>query len=96
VKDADPAAAMRSYHEWQIHRMESTAARRSCPAIAMAEIYAGAGRTDQALEWLERSYRAREARLVFLVASPDLATLRNDPRFIDLARRVGVPLPPHS
>lgn len=96
VKNADGPASVRLYREWQIRLLERKAAEDSWPAFTVAAIYAGAGRTDKSFEWLERAYRSREATLVFMTASPDLANMRNDPRFTDLARRVGVPFPPHS
>ncbi|MGH9814452.1 MAG: winged helix-turn-helix domain-containing protein [Candidatus Acidiferrales bacterium] len=96
VKNANGPASVRLYREWQVCRLERKATEDSWPAFTVAAIYAGAGRTAKSFEWLERAYRAREATLVFIAASPDLANMRHDPRFTDLARRVGVPFPPHS
>ena len=55
----------------------------------IAMICNGLGQTDEALAWLERGYREREPRMVFLRAEPKWNTLRGDPRFQDLLRRVG-------
>jgi hypothetical protein len=46
---------------------------------------------DQALTWLERAYEAREATLATLT-SPRWDFIRDDPRFLDLARRASEPL----
>ena len=54
-------------------------------------IYTGLGERDQALEWLERAYEERSEWLVWLKVDPKLDTLRMDPRFTSLVRRVGFP-----
>jgi len=55
----------------------------------VAMICNGLGESDEALAWLERGYREREPRMVFLKAEPKWNNLRGDPRFQDLLRRVG-------
>jgi DNA-binding winged helix-turn-helix (wHTH) protein/TolB-like protein/Flp pilus assembly protein TadD len=57
----------------------------------IAMICNGLGESDEALAWLERGYREREPRMVFLKAEPKWNNLRDDPRFQDLVRRVGLP-----
>ncbi|CAN5820413.1 serine/threonine-protein kinase [soil metagenome] len=55
----------------------------------IAMIYNGLGERDETLAWLERGYRQREPRMVFLKVEPKWNNLRDDPRFQDLLRRVG-------
>jgi serine/threonine protein kinase/Flp pilus assembly protein TadD len=55
-----------------------------------AIIHAGLGEVDWAFEWLERAYEERSGFLAFLGVEPMLDGLRTDPRFADLARRVGI------
>jgi serine/threonine protein kinase/tetratricopeptide (TPR) repeat protein len=55
----------------------------------VAMIYAGLDRRDEALAWLERGYREREPRMVFLKSEPKWNSLRGDPRFRDLLERIG-------
>ncbi len=57
----------------------------------MAVIHKSLGENDQAFEWLEKAYEERSNWLVFLKVEPRLDTLRADPRFQDLLRRVGLP-----
>ncbi|MEO8215994.1 MAG: protein kinase [Acidobacteriota bacterium] len=55
-------------------------------AIEQAKV----GNKDQAFKYLEQSYRAREYWMMFLKVEPGLDSLRPDPRFDELVRRVGL------
>ncbi len=57
----------------------------------IATIYAGLGDKDQAFASLEKAYEARSWYLTHLKLDPELDSLRSDPRFADLVRRVGLP-----
>lgn len=57
-----------------------------------AKIYIGLGDKDQAFAWLEKGYQQRDVWLTFLKGDPTFDSLRSDPRFQDLVRRIG---PPH-
>jgi TolB-like protein/DNA-binding winged helix-turn-helix (wHTH) protein/Tfp pilus assembly protein PilF len=58
----------------------------------MAWAYAGLGDKDKAFAWLEQCYEERRIRMQWLNVDPLLVPLRSDPRFDDLARRVGLPI----
>jgi tetratricopeptide (TPR) repeat protein len=58
-------------------------------ATEIAKVYAALGDNDQALKWLERGYGQRFNPGVLL--RPGFDSLRGDPRFEDLVRRVGLP-----
>jgi len=49
------------------------------------------GEKDRAFKCLLSAYRGRNQGLAFLTADPDFDNLHSDPRFDDLARRVGLP-----
>jgi eukaryotic-like serine/threonine-protein kinase len=55
----------------------------------IALIYNGLGERDETLAWLERGYKERDAKMVFLKVEPKWNNLRADSRFQDLLRRVG-------
>ncbi len=57
----------------------------------MAEIYAQLGDKDKAFEWLEKAYEQRTYLMMNLKVAPNLDTLRSDPRYADLLRRMGLP-----
>jgi hypothetical protein len=52
-------------------------------------VHAGLGEREQALRYLERAYEERSTVLAYLLIDPRLAPLRDDPRFLTLARRLG-------
>ncbi len=56
----------------------------------LATLYAALGEREQALASLERAYVAHDPQLQFLGIDPTLDSLRNEPRFADLLRRVGL------
>ena len=56
-----------------------------------ATIYAGLGQRDKAFEWLEKSYQERSIASYMIQVTPVFDTLRSDPRFADLLRRMGLP-----
>jgi serine/threonine-protein kinase len=53
-------------------------------------IYAQLNQRDQAFIWLEKAYQERAPWLVSLKTDPQLENLRSDPRFADLAKRIGL------
>ena len=58
-----------------------------------AGIYVGLGEHDRAIEYLEKSCAEHCHWLIYLHVDPSMDDLRNDPRFQDLLRRVGLPAP---
>ena len=59
--------------------------------IGIAEIYAGCGEKDKAFEWLERAYQRRDPALHLIRSDIYLASLRGDPRFAAMLRKVNLP-----
>jgi TolB-like protein/DNA-binding SARP family transcriptional activator/Tfp pilus assembly protein PilF len=59
-------------------------------AYDVAGIYAGLGRKEDAVRWLERAYRERSSLLVTLAWEPRFAALRSDPRVQRLIHRMGL------
>ena len=56
--------------------------------VGIAAVCAALHKIDKAFEWLEKSYEERSIWLIWLESEVDFAPLRNDPRFLDLVRRV--------
>ena len=60
-------------------------------AFQIAEVYAQWGDPDRAFEWLERAFSHGDPGMAELYSSVNLENLYPDPRFADLATRVGLP-----
>ena len=56
-----------------------------------ASVYIGLGDKDEALAWLEKGYQQHDFWITFLKGEPIFDSLRSDPRFQDLVRRVNFP-----
>jgi len=61
----------------------------ACPTM-VASVYLLLGDKDEAFKWLEKGFIERDGFLVGLNL-PEFQSLRGDPRFGDLVRRVGLP-----
>ena len=57
--------------------------------VEIAGLYAKVGNSDKAFEWLDKAYRVRSTGMMFLSIDPVWDSIRPDPRFADLLRRVG-------
>ncbi|HLW88978.1 MAG TPA: protein kinase [Terriglobales bacterium] len=58
-----------------------------------AGIHIGLGENDRAIDYLEKSYEEHSHWLIYLRIDPGMDGLRDNPRFQDLLRRVGLPAP---
>jgi len=58
-------------------------------AFEVALIYLALGKRNEALQWLDRAYRERSDMLIYVNADPRLDSIRSDPKFVELAHRVG-------
>jgi len=56
----------------------------------MATIYTGLGDIDNAFKWLEKSFEKHEESLCSLKIDPKIDPLRNDPRFNDMLKKIGL------
>jgi TolB-like protein len=48
------------------------------------------GEKDKGFEWLERAYSRREDDLVYVKLIEDLDSIRDDPRYLDILKRLGL------
>jgi serine/threonine protein kinase/Flp pilus assembly protein TadD len=77
-----------------IDHLKELSAQRYLAPYNMAIIYAGLGDKDEVFTWLNRAYDDRSYFLaVYLNTDSRLDSLRSDPRFGELRRRVGLPEP---
>lgn len=64
--------------------------KRTEAGMLFAPIYAALGEYEQALDWLEKAYEDHSSPLAWLKVDPWFDGLRDDPRFAELLRRVGL------
>ena len=76
-----------------IERAETLARTEDFDPFAFIAFYAAVGRRDDAFALLEKAYKERAVWLVSLRSNARFASLRDDPRFADLVRRIGIPEP---
>jgi adenylate cyclase len=60
------------------------------PPVFAAGFHVRAGHADRALEWLERAFEAQDQNLPYIAAIPIWDSLRDDPRFSSLLRRMNL------
>ncbi|HMG17403.1 MAG TPA: winged helix-turn-helix domain-containing protein [Gemmatimonadales bacterium] len=73
-----------------IRKMRELSARQQLPPGSVARTYAAVGERDSALAYLERAYAEHSGELTTLKVNPVYDSLRSDPRFQSLLRRVGL------
>src|SRR6266478_2700238 len=59
-------------------------------ADSIAAVYVALGDKEEAFRWLERAFDEHSAPMFYLACHPQFRSLRSDPRFADLLRRMGV------
>ena len=92
-------ALRRGYAEWEYARamhlgaevLAARSGRCHVPSVRVARLYAHAGNSDRAIEWLEKAFEQRESPLIHLGVAWDWVALHDDPRFRELLRRLGLP-----
>jgi serine/threonine protein kinase/Flp pilus assembly protein TadD len=73
-----------------LENLQEIAGRQYVSAYSVAMIYLGLGDTDKTFEWLEKAFEERSGYLPFLKVEPMVDSLRSDPRFLDLLRRINL------
>ncbi|HEY8225535.1 MAG TPA: protein kinase [Pyrinomonadaceae bacterium] len=74
-----------------LKELEEKYRRHEAVGQDVAAVYAGLGDKDQAFAWLEKDFQARSGLLPRIRWYIPLESLRSDPRFADLLRRMGLP-----
>jgi TolB-like protein/Tfp pilus assembly protein PilF len=61
------------------------------PAASLATLHGALGESNEAFVWLEKAYQERDPQLTYLKVGRRFEPLREDPRFGQFVRRVGLP-----
>ena len=81
----------RAYLQATVVQLEKGSANDPMLAYVVASFYGRLGQQEKALKWLEQAYNYHDFRLNLIGNAFEFDSLRSDPRFIDLLRRVGLP-----
>ncbi len=73
-------------------KLEEHVAKNGLGRYEIALIYAGLGEKAQAIAWLEKALATHDKGMTYLAVDPCLDPLRDEPRFRDLVRTVGLPV----
>ena len=74
-----------------LQQVESLADIMYVSPVSRAKVLAGLGEHDRALDALEQGIRERDFQVVYLAIDSTWDPLREDPRFVELLERVGLP-----
>ncbi|HKR60720.1 MAG TPA: protein kinase [Pyrinomonadaceae bacterium] len=85
------ASGNRTKAEKVLGQLQMLGTQQYVPPFTSALIYAGLGDKDQAFAWLEKAYTERSVWMPSLKVDPKFDSLRSDPHFAELVRRVGLP-----
>ncbi|HNQ15505.1 MAG TPA: hypothetical protein PKM58_08080, partial [Pyrinomonadaceae bacterium] len=73
-----------------LRSLEQKAKERNGRWVRLAHLYASMDREDDAISALERGLETRDDRLMWINVSPQLDNLRDDARFRDILRKMGL------
>jgi TolB-like protein/DNA-binding winged helix-turn-helix (wHTH) protein/lipopolysaccharide biosynthesis regulator YciM len=84
------AAGRRDEAQKVLDELSAISKRAYVSPYMVAHIYAGLKENTRAFEMLEKAYEQRDSHIVDLSYDPVLDTLRTDPRYTNLQRRIGL------
>jgi TolB-like protein/DNA-binding winged helix-turn-helix (wHTH) protein/Flp pilus assembly protein TadD len=75
-----------------LNELKNLPKSRYVPPYDVASVWAGLGEKDLALKWLQGAYEDHASYFPAINVEPVFDSLRSDPRFQALVRRIGLPL----
>jgi len=91
MKDAYAKSGWKAYVQMNLDRLVDQSQRTPVPPFVIATMYARLGRKEEAIAWLEKGYEERDFRMTLISVSFEFDSMRSDPRFKELVRRLGLP-----
>jgi eukaryotic-like serine/threonine-protein kinase len=85
------AAGLRALYLTRLEQYRSASHEMYVSPLIMADLYSLLDEKDEAFKWLEKAYQERSSKLTDLKIDPDFDTLRFDPRFAALVKKIGLP-----
>ena len=80
-----------AYVQANLEQLVIQSERVNLPPFVVAAFYARLDRKEEALMWLEKGYEQRDFRMTLLSVAFEFDAMRDDPKFKDLVRRMGLP-----
>ena len=84
------AAGQRDNAQKILDQLTTLSTQEYVSPFAVAQIYLGLGDRDRALEWLQKAYKAHSPWILTVVVSREFNSVRGDPRFAALVRKLGL------
>jgi lipopolysaccharide biosynthesis regulator YciM len=75
----------------EIKELEEKYTRKEAIGQYIAAVYVGLGDKNKAFEWLEKDFQARNGKLAEIRWQIQFEPVREDPRYKDLLKRMGLP-----
>ncbi|HEU5237783.1 MAG TPA: tetratricopeptide repeat protein, partial [Pyrinomonadaceae bacterium] len=91
MKNAYAKYGWNAFVEARLDDLLQRSKKEYVPPFIFATWYARLGKKEEAFAWLEKAYPERSTSMTALNKRTELGSLRSDPRFADLLRRVGLP-----
>ena len=73
-----------------VAELEASSRRGWVPPSALAEPLFALGEVDHGFTWLQKAVEARDQSLLLFAVSPYYAPYRSDPRYREIARKIGL------
>jgi serine/threonine-protein kinase len=90
-REAYRKSGWKGYLQTSTEQIRPRADKGEVPAFVMASFYARLGDSDETMKWLQRCYDERDFRVALIGVSFEFDSMRSDPRFIELSKRIGLP-----
>jgi serine/threonine protein kinase/tetratricopeptide (TPR) repeat protein len=90
LKDAYMKSGMKGFLEKLLELAIESSMKTYVSSYRIAELYAILGKKDEAFSWLEKAYAERSILFAYLKADASFESLRSDPRYTALLKKVGL------
>ncbi|MCK4815110.1 hypothetical protein KA005_05010, partial [bacterium] len=72
-----------------LEELEEQSNKGYVSSMWVGTVYHGLGETDKAFEWFEKAYDERDGNLIYITIAPPFDSIRPDPRFKQLMKKMG-------
>jgi len=72
-------------------RLSAKATKEYVSPFYLSEVASGAGRKEEAIQYLQQAFQQRDPMLIHLQHEPNLDPLHSDPRYWAIVKKMGMP-----